>query len=247
MNNEDIENMLRVSLENLQELYIKQENKCKDFNFSSRILFPYLRKTEKNKNGKRKIRVSEQEAVFMFTREIEKSRKYFYAVEVPTQKPYLLKDMKPRIEKAGSSGSIDVCIYDNPNTEEIDSLKCLIEFKESLQGKNIENSDKATAAKLGFVKDFLRLRYDTPTICTNYFVHIIENWREGKKKSIEDCYKNAFQYVDEYLQDYRHRQGISESIAPSEIKIFICPLKKENKEKIIEVIVKEKFDALPAA
>jgi hypothetical protein len=75
-----------------------------------------------------KIRVSEQEARFLFIHELEKE-KIYYSVETPTSDIYNFKNPNAD-EKNKSSGSLDLCIYKKDEKNEKKLVRdIIVEFK----------------------------------------------------------------------------------------------------------------------
>jgi hypothetical protein len=175
-----IEDLIKASLEEL--ILIGSENggiANATKKLSSRIIFPQY--FVGNHTGHR--RVSEQEARFLFTRELEKQKDFYYSIEAPTKKAFRFsvngQIINPNIAPTGQSASIDVCIYNNKYTRQH-----LIEFK--ALNPNQES----------FNKDFLKLFCDEDNL-QNYFVHIIETYDKGTIDSLLKKYKTAFDFVSD--------------------------------------------------
>jgi hypothetical protein len=195
-----VEEIIKASLEKL--LKIGSENALRKEQ-ESKLIFPQYSVNEK------KRRVSEQEARFIFIREIEQNYEGYYSVETPTILPYRfsIKGEKlehPQImsqfctykgdENGGRSGEIDVCLYDN-NGKRVH----LIEFKSDL------------ASPFEMEKDFLRLKYE-PFECeaTNYFVHIKEKHENQTIKTLIERYKNVFNLK------------VADKKKENKVKVFVC-------------------------
>jgi hypothetical protein len=114
-------------------------------------------------------RISEQEARFLFVRELEKVQNngFAYSVETPTKAEYCFSGNDCR------SGCVDVCLYDTADGKYV--RKHLVEFK-------AHNVDVDT--------DFQKLLYDADGL-QNYFVHIIKNSNSATIPSIESKYNAA--------------------------------------------------------
>jgi hypothetical protein len=192
-----VEKLIRQSLEEL--LKIGNEN-VKDIKTQKgRLIFPIYG------NGKNNIRISEQEARFLFIRELEKDEnpEYYYSVETPTTLKYQFsKDKKkldePLISNDGESARIDVCLYN----EKIERIH-LVEFKAHL-------SDK-----FEIKKDFLKLRYENSgKKLTNYFIHIFPSYNSRTITELQKNYKEAFE-----LRDKVQKNDIND------INVIVCMLR----------------------
>ena len=117
------------------------------------------------------IRISEQEARFLFVKHVEDSTEYFYSIEAPTKGKYSFTGTNQR------SGSVDVCLYD-----EMLNRKHLIEFK-ALNG-GIDSISK----------DFEKLFNDEEDL-NNFFIHILKNTNSGTIGNVEAKYKEAIKHV----------------------------------------------------
>jgi hypothetical protein len=143
----------------------------------SKLIFPPYRETEER-------RVSEQEARFLFVKQLEKQKEFYYSVETPTSKKYRFGENPehPRISDNGRSGSMDVSLYKTKAGKPVSH----IEFK----AHNVKTH--------GFLKDFVKLRYENDgSKLTNYFVHIIKTYDKGTINSLIEKYNSAFAYKDE--------------------------------------------------
>lgn len=182
----DIEELIKKALGELISIYDEKGS-------SSRMIFPESRKT-KTKEPQR--RISEQEAVFLLTREIELSKTFFYSVEAPTSKPYIFKKENPETAENGSSGSIDICVYINKDAKK---RSYLLEFK--------AHSPKQKM----FDKDFLKLKTDDSETLTNYFIHIIYQCEKRTLENVVKKYAKSLNSIREYHSG-------------SKIKICLCLL-----------------------
>ncbi|GHV48911.1 hypothetical protein FACS1894181_06040 [Bacteroidia bacterium] len=194
---EKVEELIVKALEEL--LSIDSEGTC--LQSDSKLIYPQYRKEE----GEAKRRVSEQEARFLFVKQLEGQTDYSYSVETPTSLKYSgFTEGKPIIDETnGRSARIDVCLY----TKEKDyKRKHLIEFK----AHNMKQGD--------INKDFLKLKYDNINRerTTNYFVHILDSFDNGTKTSLLKKYRAAF--------DYYGTEADDEDLVKNEVKIFVCLL-----------------------
>jgi hypothetical protein len=207
-----VEEIIKASLEELLKIGSEVTGAGKS---TSKLIFPQYRK-EEDKDAKQ--RVSEQEARFLFVRELEKeSNEYYYSVETPTTKKYRFSGQEnPKIDTTGQSGNFDVCLYEKFG--DVFERKYFIEFKAL-------NPDKDSISK-----DFLKLVCDEEGL-TNYFVHILEKSDSGTWPNIEGKYKEAI-----------NNTIIQSSGEKSQMKIFLCDIEKEkitlfgiNGNQIIEI------------
>ena len=214
-----VEELIINSLQELRK--ISWENEIKTQN--SKLIFPKycVGKHAKNPDNKR---ISEQEARFLFVRELEKEENtdFYYSVETPTKRPYKdfsTKKKNPAIgdEKNGNrSGSVDVTLHKKKNG--VFNRKHLIEFK-------FDNVDTCR-------KDFLKLLCDDENCETNYYINIIKNDDKTTKERLENTlndleinkYKTAVEYV------FGNCEKRNEKFK-SDLKIFVCIL---NNIKITE-------------
>jgi hypothetical protein len=150
---------------------------------NSRLIFPQYW-TRGNPGSER---VSEQEARFLFVKELEDgagSHQYYYSVETPTKKAYQFSKngvpILPVISDEGQSANIDVCLYNKMNGGTFER-RHLIEFK-------FGNPDKHD-----FSKDFLKLLCDDDDGLVNYFVHIVKygNLSQRTLNSVQSKYQHA--------------------------------------------------------
>jgi hypothetical protein len=164
---EKVNELIKASLEELLKVGNEGDTPVKT---DSKLIFP--QKRDKSKRN------SEQEARFLFVREVEKQNEYYYSVETPTKEKYSgFKAKNPKLSTdGGRSASIDVCLYKiNDNHYE---RKHLIEFKAHTKGES------------DILKDFLKLLCDGKGL-TNYFVHIITNSNVDTLPTIKDRYEQA--------------------------------------------------------
>ena len=211
------------------EAYFSTEKHAGDF----RIVFPvYYDENGKPKNTDNvedKIRVSEQEARFMFISVLESKHqnKYKYAIEVPTERRYSFyssksekgekgEKEKPIINNDGRSASADVCLYDMSDPP----IKQYIEFK-ALNGEQSV-----------ITKDFIKLLYDIGDDSKpNYFVHILRKTvdQDNSIDSVLDKYKKALYYLTkEYPSVYENKYDNDRSLAQRPLIIYLYVLEDEN-------------------
>jgi hypothetical protein len=193
-----VEEIIKASLKELLNIGSEVKGAGKS---TSKLIFPQYRK-EEDKDAKH--RVSEQEARFLFVRELEKeSNEYYYSVEAPTTKKYRFSGQEnPKIDPTGGqSGSFDVCLYEKQDG--VFERKYFIEFKAL-------NPDKDSISK-----DFLKLICDEDGL-TNYFVHILEKSDSGTWPNIKGKYEDAI-----------NNTIIQSSDEKSQMKIFLCDIEKK--------------------
>ena len=170
----EVEQLIKKSLKELKD--ISWENSNATVNQNSRLIFPQTRKDVK--------RISEQEARFLFVRELEKQNDFYYSVETPTKQIYNFqqypKIVKSEDAKPGEkSASIDVTVYaKNENNKFI--RKHLIEFK-------FDNVDTCE-------KDFLKLLCDDETKI-NYYINILDNTHSDTLTNLEKKFNKAFENI----------------------------------------------------
>lgn len=153
-----IEELIFQSLKELIRMYYESN--------TSKLIFPQTR-------GDRK-RISEQEARFLFVKQLEKQKYYQYAVEVPTRQTYSFTG------KGERSGNIDLCLYEDGRR------KSLIEFK-ALNPKQSSYS-----------KDFEKLLFDSDNnidcnILQNFFIQIFENKNDKITHKFDTAIKDALE------------------------------------------------------
>lgn len=182
-----VEEIIEESLDELVKIANEEETQQKN-----KLIFP------KYSNGI--VRISEQEARFLFVEKVIKDYDGFFSVETPTKFKYRFSEGGnkldiPLILEEGKSGNIDVCLYDKDK-----NLRHLIEFKAHISEQSEIN------------KDFLKLKYDnTITKLSNYFVHILPSYDSGTIEGLKKRYKKAF--------------DLNENRIENDITIFVCMLK----------------------
>ena len=189
---EIVEKLIKKSLQELQRIGF--ENGITNGNQESRLIFPKYCVGEHAKEGKNN-RISEQEARFLFIRELENKKNehcFYYSIETPTKLPYrfsdkINKEFKPQIvpvKDGGQSASVDVTLYEK--VKEQFCRKHLIEFKFG----NVKTCKK----------DFLKLLCDDNQCKINYFINILENCGHDTIESIHNKYKDSIQYISNNYQ-----------------------------------------------
>jgi hypothetical protein len=210
-----IEEVIKSSLEELLRVWKNNGGK------KSRLIFPKYRL-----DG---IRVSEQEARFVFTRELENQTEYYYSVETPTKIVCKFsengKKIPPKIVSVGDNGGksarVDVCIYDG-NENRIH----LIEFK----AHNV-NKDSV-------LKDFIKLRYENDEKeLTNYFVHLLEKHDNGTINSLIGKYDTIFKFRDAAYEN-------SNPVKNKKVVVCFCFLKESQILFVDECNMNEKLSGL---
>lgn len=161
--NKTIEELI---LESLKEVINLECIGNPDFKSTNKLVYPVKTKGE--------IRISEQEARFLFINKIEKETDFFYSVEAPTKEKYVFTGKKGNER----SGNFDVCLYGKDLQR-----KHLIEFK----ALNPENPS--------YNKDFVKLIKDENGL-TNYFIQVINNTNTGSLLNIEEKYNIAIEYAE---------------------------------------------------
>lgn len=191
--NDDIEQLILDSLIEVIDLKFINDSNTE---ITSKLVYPTMR------NGVR--RVSEQEARFVFVKNIENKTDFLYSIEAPTKEKYFFTGK----EENKRSGNFDVCLYD-----ENKNRKHLLEFK----ALNPKDSS--------YGKDFEKLIKDEDGL-TNYFIQVIINSDKGTLPSIEIKYKKAIQYALGKNQDNHNKSklviflcqiGINKSILKYEV------------------------------
>lgn len=215
----------------------RNQNRKQNREAKSKLIFP-----KKRDNS---TRISEQEMRSSFIRELEAltgEDSYFYSIESPTKEcykdfsskePKIIKDQSENIE--GRSGNIDLTLYNNELKREH-----LIEFK-------FGNKDTCK-------KDFLKLLCDDKQCKTNYYINILETFKDGtrkdvekKYKDVEKKYKNAIKHVldnykNEIVSDLVIVVGVLYS-EENESNFFIYKTINKNQieiEREIEIKIEEK-------
>jgi tetratricopeptide (TPR) repeat protein len=172
-----IEKLIINSLQELKNL-TSESNSANKIQ-KSKLIFPKKRLP----NSKR---ISEQEARFLFVRELEVNEinQFYYSIETPTENIYQFSKAGKKIEpeiNVGQSARIDVTLY--KKVEEKFYRKHLIEFKQG----NVDTCKK----------DFLKLLFDMDGLY-NFYVNIIDRDDFLKRKTLESIigkYQNAIDYL----------------------------------------------------
>ncbi|GHT57120.1 hypothetical protein AGMMS49982_24130 [Bacteroidia bacterium] len=185
------EKLIKASLEEL--VRIDSEGGEPPTSSSSRLIFPITRNKER--------RVSEQEAKFLFAKQLENQTDFYYSVETPTEETYRFSGVpEPQIDPDGLSARIDICLYKKVGSKY--EREHLIEFK----AHNVDVAD--------FKKDFLKLFLEKST-GTNYFVHVIKSFNNNTIDSLKKKYKSAFKF------------GAKEKNR-NDVKVYLCVLEPMN-------------------
>jgi hypothetical protein len=183
--NKNVEDLIIASLTELKTIGSESDAT----RTTSNLIFPqyYVGKHQHT------VRISEQEARFLFVRQLEtdKTHSFYYAVEAPTKKAYQFSENKKKIDPVmkdtGQSGNIDVCLFVYNEENKKFQRKHLIEFKFG----NSEQENYST--------DLLKLLFDDDGL-TNYFFNIVsvkDLLKRNTKPSIEKKYSAAINaYID---------------------------------------------------
>jgi len=214
----NVEDLIKNSLQKLQEIGWEKGTPNEEQK-QRKLIFPSYRVEEnENVNEEKHKRISEQEARFLFVRELEKEENtgFYYSIETPTIFKYRFSENGKRVDppkidiKKGESGKTDVCIYDS-NLKR----KYLVEFKAL-------NKDS-----LDFEKDFIKLKYEPKESSDpNYFVHILKSYDAGTIASLIKKYEKSFGTpVDE------DTKSLNKITKENEVIVFLCVLKVAKKYK----------------
>lgn len=216
-----VEDLIEKSLQELQKIGV--ENEISDKKQESKLIFPKycVGKHEQEK------RVSEQEARFLFVRELEDTNNkhcFYYSVETPTKLSYKfsdknIKNYEPQIvsvEEGGQSASVDVTLYEK-GTNEFER-KHLIEFKQG----NVKTCKK----------DFLKLLYDMDNLC-NYYINIVDRDDLSKRNTLESIV-NKFQKAIDELKEENINRIDNKSI----LKIILFNIKDGDKKFFKDINLK---------
>jgi len=242
-----VEKIMKQSLIKLKKLPNEKDKKSND---QFKLIFPKYRdkedKVKKEINPNSLIRYSEQEARFLFCREIEYlflnrkdndvysdedknlTNSMFYSVETPTEKTYLFKydnnkketkndDEKKKTETKSSSGSIDICIYNNAFKRN----NC-IEFKCS------------NVVEASIQKDFEKLIRESGD---NFFIHILKTYDEKTINNIITKYKKSFKNLS--CKTYQQEGAIEKkniTIEANSLTMYIFIIESvENKSTMLKL------------
>jgi hypothetical protein len=160
-----LENHIENSLKEISEIYKKNNTRYAQ----SRLIFPKIGN---------EVRISEQEARFLFVQEIERQKEFYYSIETPTKNKFKgFAKGNPELADNGRSGAVDVSIH-NSNGK----ILSLIEFK-------------CKTSKQGIKKDFLKLLVEKSETGQNYFIHIVEKFGSDTVKMNEKYYDEALKYL----------------------------------------------------
>ena len=173
-------NLTKCCLQELHKIGTEGKNGNIIVSQNSKLIFP--QKRDRNK------RISEQEVRFLFVKELEKQRDYFYSIETPTSKCYgdFSPPKEPKIKNDGRSGNIDLVLYKIEMNDF--RRKHLIEFKHG-------NDDSCK-------KDFLKLLCDDKYTEINYYINTLEKCNNKTMTSLLEKYHKAIEYIfNEYQSD----------------------------------------------
>jgi len=210
-----VEQLIKDSLQELQK--IGNEKEIPNEKQNSKLIFP------KYRNGSK--RISEQESVFLFVRELEKQEntKFFYSIETPTNVPY--KDFSGEDPKIGEgrSGNVDVTLYEKGNDKF--ERKHLIEFKYD----NVETCRK----------DFLKLLCDDQQCKTNYYINVLKNYDSGTIPNLIKKYEESIDYIfriypNEIISNLVIIVGVLEQKKENDFFIF-KEINKKNRSIILNI------------
>jgi hypothetical protein len=191
---EQVENLIIASLTELKTIGSESDTTATTTlpPQESKLIFPQYYVGE----HKYIVRISEQEARFLFVKQLE-THSFYYAVEAPTKQAYqfsndgqkikpVMIDSNNRFDNTGQSANIDVCLFVYDEVNKKFQRKHLIEFKFGNPGQE------------DYSKDLLKLLCDDDGL-TNYFVHIedVEDLlRRDTKRNIESKYSAAIEYIE---------------------------------------------------
>jgi len=147
------------------------------------------------------IRISEQEARFLFCQMVECNSKYFYSVETPTKNPYSFGGKTDDIDIGGRSGCIDLSIYEQQtiNYEETKHLQPSL---------NIEF--KALAAPLHCIaKDLFKLMHEN---ANGLFFHLLKSANNGTLPNLLKKFNKSFVKLSQKNQHCNKHQTITFAI-----------------------------------
>ena len=204
-----VEDMIVDSLRELKDLSNEIDANS---NNKFKLIFPkYRNKKDENesKNSSNQdnklIRYSEQEARFLFCKEIENNEgDFFYSIETPTTQKYQFSG------KGAKSGSIDVCIY-NSSANRV----CNIEFK-AKQSKEKE-----------IQKDFEKLLREEGA---NFLIHFLHN-QSGTEKQNNETYNALIKKYINTIEKAVHKiiENSDSIVSSQSCSIFICKMTDEPK------------------
>jgi hypothetical protein len=200
---------------------ISHENDVANKEQKSKLIFPKKRLNNLS-------RISEQEARFLFVRELEKKENkhsFYYSIETPTYNIYKFseggKKIEPKIGK-GQSASIDVTLYSKKNKRF--HRKHLIEFKQG----NINTCKK----------DFLKLLFDINGL-HNFYINILDRDNLSKRKTLESIINKYQNAINDLKKEKQKNNSILTiilfNINDGDLRIFKNIDIKNDKLKIEEI------------
>jgi len=176
-----VDDLVKKSLRELKKIACENESIKTSGKSKSKLIFPKycVGKHEGTK------RISEQEARFLFVRELERQNDFYYSIETPTKQSYKFSDKTDKkyqpqiveVKNGGQSASVDVTLF--VKDDEKFCRKHLIEFKHG----NVDTCKK----------DFLKLIFDMDGLY-NYYINILDRDDFSKRKTFESVitkYQNA--------------------------------------------------------
>lgn len=186
----------------LIQLYRKQ--KKIDSEYEGKLIFPKVR------DKAEQLRISEQEARFLFARriEVDEENEFTYSIETPTQLRYAkFSSDYPKVyykDEAGRSASIDLSLYHG----EVKYPIINIEFK--------SGQPKPRAV----TKDILKLCAEGHELGIYY--HLLEHSKERTVRSVVCKLNNALKIIDGIINPGKLHGGLKNPIL-----IFIIVLEPE--------------------
>ena len=180
-----VEELIEKSLQELREISC-EDKKTISKKQNSKLIFPkYFNNSSIDDNR----RICEQEARFLFVRQLENSHdehSFYYSVETPTEYSYIFsKDGatldQPKIDterKSGKSGKIDICLFDSELVR-----TNLLEFK------------ALNPCPQSYKKDFIKLLYEPKKEYKgypNFFIQILKTYASDTITSLKKKYESAF-------------------------------------------------------
>lgn len=215
---EKIEKIIKDSLRELKDIACESESESQNQN--SKLIFP-------QKRLDKSPRISEQEARFLFVRELEVQKdkhSFYYSIETPTENIYQFskggKKIEPKIS-VGKSANIDVTLYIKGN--EKFHRKHLIEFKYG----NIDTCKK----------DFLKLLFDMDGLY-NFYVNILDRDNLSKRKTLESIIEKYQNAINDFKKVHQKNNSILKiilfNINNGDMRLFNDIDLKNGKTKIEE-------------
>ena len=210
----NLDELIKNSLIELKKVYTAEGTLT---SHKSKLIFPNY---NNHKDNIDKTRISEQEARFLLTRELESPRNtdLYYSIETPTQKKYRFSDdgkllKNPRIDEKGRSASIDLAIH--KWNEEKFIITNLIEFK-------FGNNKTCRKDLLKLLCDNKDCDKDCNTDCnTDYYINILLSCDSGTIDGLKKKINDSIEYINSEYQ---------KEVTKGNLKVIILIL-GENKDK----------------